>query len=88
MEFQSKLPDLTVTIFSVMTQLAVESGAINLSQGFPDFEFARRLTAQHGVAAIPPSAFYHQKDDHKVLRFCFAKKSETLERAAKKRCRV
>jgi len=54
----------------------------------PDFEFARRLTAQHGVAAIPPSAFYHQKDDHKVLRFCFAKKSETLERAAEKLCQV
>jgi methionine aminotransferase len=54
----------------------------------PDFEFARRLTAEHGVAAIPPSAFYHQKDDHKVLRFCFAKKSETLESAAEKLCQV
>ncbi|MCK4986695.1 MAG: methionine aminotransferase, partial [Desulfobacterales bacterium] len=38
MEFQSKLPDLEVTIFSVMTQLATEHGAINLSQGFPDFD--------------------------------------------------
>ncbi|MCK5205488.1 MAG: aminotransferase class I/II-fold pyridoxal phosphate-dependent enzyme, partial [Desulfobacterales bacterium] len=38
MEFQSKLPDLEVTIFSVMTQLAIEHGAINLSQGFPDFD--------------------------------------------------
>lgn len=28
------------------------------------------------------------KEDHKVLRFCFAKKSETLERAAEKLCRV
>jgi methionine aminotransferase len=54
----------------------------------PDFEFAKRLTAEHGVAAIPPSALYHQKDDHKVLRFCFAKKSETLESAAEKLCQV
>ena len=38
MKFQSKLPDLEVTIFSVMTQLANEHGAINLSQGFPDFD--------------------------------------------------
>jgi methionine aminotransferase len=38
MKFQSKLPDLEVTIFSVMTQHAIEHGAINLSQGFPDFD--------------------------------------------------
>ncbi len=54
----------------------------------PDFEFAKRLTTEFGVAAIPPSAFYHRKDDHKVLRFCFAKKSETLESAAVKLCQV
>jgi methionine aminotransferase len=54
----------------------------------PDFKFAKRLTAEYGVAAIPPSALYHQKDDHKVLRFCFAKKSETLEKAAEKLCLV
>jgi methionine aminotransferase len=53
-----------------------------------DFKFAKRLTAEYGVAAIPPSALYHQKEDHKVLRFCFAKKSETLERAAEKLCQV
>ena len=34
----SKLPDVGVTIFAVMTQLANEQGAINLSQGFPDFD--------------------------------------------------
>ncbi|MGD9150767.1 MAG: methionine aminotransferase [Desulfobacterales bacterium] len=54
----------------------------------PDLDFAKRLAAEHGVAAIPPSALYHQKDDHKVLRFCFAKKSETLESAAEKLCRI
>lgn len=54
----------------------------------PDLEFARRLITEYGVAAIPPSALYHQKIDNKVLRFCFAKKSETLEKAAEKLCRV
>ncbi|HEX5394368.1 MAG TPA: methionine aminotransferase, partial [Rhodocyclaceae bacterium] len=33
----SKLPSVGTTIFTVMTQLANEHGAINLSQGFPDF---------------------------------------------------
>jgi methionine aminotransferase len=37
MNMTSKLPDVGITIFSVMTNLANESGAINLSQGFPDF---------------------------------------------------
>jgi methionine aminotransferase len=49
-----------------------------------DAEFAKTLVALHGVAAIPVSAFYQSgKDDH-VLRFCFAKKIETLEAAVEK----
>ena len=48
----------------------------------PDAEFSRRLTREYGVAAIPTSVFYHRKDDRRVLRFCFAKQDETLERAA------
>ncbi|NKB76486.1 MAG: aminotransferase class I/II-fold pyridoxal phosphate-dependent enzyme [Gammaproteobacteria bacterium] len=35
---QSKLPDVGTTIFTVMSKLAQDHGAINLSQGFPDFE--------------------------------------------------
>jgi len=54
----------------------------------PDLEFAKRLTIDFGVAAIPPSVFYHRKIDHKVLRFCFAKKDETLQQAAEKLCKV
>lgn len=50
----------------------------------PDIEFAKRLTVSHGVAAIPPSVFYHRGTDHKALRFCFAKKDETLRAAAEK----
>ncbi len=54
----------------------------------PDMQFAKRLTIRHGVASIPPSVFYHDNKDHRVLRFCFAKKDETLERAAEKLCAI
>jgi methionine transaminase len=53
-----------------------------------DVKFSKRLVMEHSVASIPPSAFYHQKDDHHVLRFCFAKKDETLEKAGEKLCRI
>jgi methionine aminotransferase len=46
-----------------------------------DTEFALRLTREAGVACIPTSVFYTQGTDHKVLRFCFAKKQETLDDA-------
>lgn len=35
-------------------------------------------TREHGVAAIPLSAFYRKPPQQKVLRFCFAKREETL----------
>jgi methionine aminotransferase len=53
-----------------------------------DVDFARRLTIEHGVAAIPPSVFYHDRRDHKVLRFCFAKSDKTLQQAAERLCRI
>jgi methionine aminotransferase len=49
-----------------------------------DMDFAKRITTEAGVAAIPVSAFYHDKTDHKYLRFCFAKGEETLSAAAAK----
>lgn len=47
----------------------------------PDAEFALRLTREAGVACIPTSAFYTKATDHHILRFCFAKRQETLEEA-------
>lgn len=47
-----------------------------------DTEFAIRLTKEYKLASIPVSVFYQKNVDEKVLRFCFAKKEETLERAA------
>jgi len=40
---QSRLPNVKTTIFAVMSQLAAEHGALNLSQGFPDFDCPERL---------------------------------------------
>ncbi len=60
----------------------------NAISNLPDIEFARWMTIKHGVASIPVSVFYHTKTDHNVVRFCFAKKVETLERAAEKLCRI
>ncbi len=47
----------------------------------PEIEMAEELTRKFKVAAIPVSVFYQDKTDHKILRFCFAKKEETLEKA-------
>ncbi len=47
----------------------------------PDTEFADWLTIEKGIASIPPSVFYHNRDDHKALRFCFAKNDDTLIKA-------
>jgi methionine aminotransferase len=48
----------------------------------PDTEFAKRLILEHGVATIPVSVFYSSHKQERMVRLCFAKKEETLERAA------
>jgi methionine aminotransferase len=53
-----------------------------------DYDLAVRLTKEIGVASIPVSVFYHQKNDFKILRFCFAKDDETLEKAGEKLSRL
>ena len=47
-----------------------------------DESLAVRLTKEKKLATIPLSVFYKEKKDNKLLRFCFAKKDETLEKAA------
>lgn len=49
-----------------------------------DRDFAIRLTREIGVTSIPVSAFYHDEKDDKVIRFCFCKKEETLEKAVER----
>jgi methionine aminotransferase len=47
----------------------------------PEAEFAKWLTTEIGVAAIPVSAFYNEPKESGIVRFCFAKKDETLRTA-------
>ena len=47
-------------------------------------EFAQRLVREFGVATIPLSAFYQDGTDHRVIRFCFAKREQTLLAAAER----
>lgn len=47
-----------------------------------DADLAIRLTREHRIASIPVSVFYHIPQDNSMLRFCFAKSDETLEKAA------
>lgn len=63
------------TYFQLMDYSAVS----NVS----DLEFTEWLAKEKKVATIPVSVFYHEKTDHKVIRFCFAKENAELEQAAK-----
>lgn len=51
-------------------------------------EFCKWLTSEIGVAAIPMSAFYGNGFDQRVVRFCFAKKDETLHAALDRLARL
>ena len=53
-----------------------------------DATFVKKLTVDHGVASIPVSAFYSKLTDFGVIRFCFAKKQETLEKAVERLIKV
>lgn len=53
-----------------------------------DTDFAIRLTKEYKIASIPLSVFYHKPVDNHLLRFCFAKKDETLEQAAEILCKL
>jgi len=77
-QIASKLPDVGTTIFTVMSRLAAEHHAINLSQGFPDFDCAPELKAlvtkylNSGLNQYPPMAGVAP------LREAIAEKTEAL----------
>jgi methionine aminotransferase len=54
----------------------------------PEEEFAKTMITEYGVAVIPVSVFYETPQDHRVVRFCFAKKDETLAAAIERLARV
>ena len=47
-----------------------------------DLSFCQALAKEHGVAAIPMSAFYESPPNQRLIRFCFAKQQSTLDQAA------
>lgn len=53
-----------------------------------DVDFVRRLTVEHGVAAIPVSVFHDAPPQDRVLRLCFAKDDDTLRAAAERLCAI
>jgi methionine aminotransferase len=53
-----------------------------------DKDFAIRITKEYGVASIPVSVFYQEGKDDKVVRFCFCKKEETLEKAVERLIKI
>ncbi len=65
-------------------QLASYSAISNKS----DIDFCEELTKKHGVAAIPVSAFYSNKFDQQLVRFCFAKDNETILKATQLLCAI
>jgi len=53
-----------------------------------EFEFSKWLTVNHKVAVIPVYAFYNDPPEQKLVRFCFAKKEETIEKAVERLIRI
>jgi len=63
----------------------VDYSSLNIPQSqLNEADFCKWLTMEIGVAAIPVSAFYQETVNSGVIRFCFAKKEQTLEEALKR----
>ena len=75
MQPQTKLPKVGTTIFSVMSQLAAEHGAVNLGQGFPDFPAPQRLLDATSAAMNAGHNQYAPMQGVPVLRQAIAAKA-------------
>lgn len=73
---QTKLPKVGTTIFTVMSQLAAEHGAINLGQGFPDFAVPQRLVDELAKAMQAGANQYAPMTGIPALRRAIADKTE------------
>ena len=74
----SRLPQVGTTIFSVMSALAVEHGAVNLGQGFPDFDCDPRLVEHVAAAMREGHNQYPPMPGVPALRQVVARKIEAL----------
>lgn len=81
MHIQSKLPDVATTIFTVMSGLAAEHNAINLGQGFPDYQMSETLMNKVNEAMHKGFNQYVSMLGYMPLRESIAEKAEFLYRA-------
>ncbi|UDL96650.1 aminotransferase [Lichenihabitans sp. PAMC28606] len=72
---------LTERGFTVLPSQATYFLSVDLGEGRDDVAFCEALVRQHGVAAIPNSAFYATHKVTSTVRFCFAKHEATLQTA-------
>ncbi|HYF44487.1 MAG TPA: pyridoxal phosphate-dependent aminotransferase [Ramlibacter sp.] len=81
---------LARTRFKLLPSQGSYFQCVEISQvsGLGEAEFCQWLTSEIGVAAIPLSAFYGNGFDQRVVRFCFAKKDETLRTALERLARL
>jgi len=82
--FLSLIKDTPFTIYEPANGSYFQVAGYSRISNMPDMEFAKWLTIEYGVATIPISAFYSNKKDDKLIRFCFAKKEETLNEAVER----
>ena len=82
--FLSLIKDTPFTIHTPAKGSYFQLASYERISDMPDMEFAQWLTKEHGVATIPVSAFYKNKKDDKLIRFCFSKKEETLNAAVER----
>jgi len=79
--FLDLLKDTPFTIYQPAGGSYFQTVGYGQVSDLPDTEFAKWLTKEHGVATVPISVFYSNRQDDKIIRFCFAKKEETLKAA-------
>jgi methionine aminotransferase len=77
MRFNSKLPDVGTTIFTVMSRRAAEEGALNIGQGFPDYPIDPDLAAALAEAVAEGHNQYAPMEGVLALRELIARKVET-----------
>ena len=77
----------TDSVIRRMTRVSLKYGAVNLSQGFPDFdppqailERLAQVAREVGVGAVPGSSFFREPVNH-LIRLHFAKNDDTLNEA-------
>ena len=76
--FPSRLPEVGITVFTIMSALAVKHQAINLGQGFPDFPCDRELIAQINKAMLADHNQYPPMAGVLELRHSIAQKISVL----------